>query len=225
MEIAGKLLNRRGAVVTIELDDLEKLNELEKFGSSVVSLIFCDSRSVTVKQRNFAFAIMNDIAKADIGGQWAGNEDATYEHFKFLYRCLFDDEQLSLSARSGNRESANRFIDLLLRFCLANNVSLSRKPLSELDSDFVEAFEYSCLISKKCVICGLRADLHHLTGSKVGMGNNRNHINHLGRRVMALCRKHHDQFHHEEEQFMADNHLSGVLVDEKIARIYKLHTG
>ena len=167
---------------------------------------------------------MADIAKSDIGGYWAGDNKAVENYFKAKY-CLDNDlDYISLSTRLGNRTDANEFISMLLDFSLAHNVALSRMPINELEGDFGRRFEYSCLINKKCVICGLKPDLHHLTGSKVGMGNNRNHINNMGRMVIALCRTHHDIFHHNEKEMMSKYHLTGIPVDEKIAKLYHLNT-
>lgn len=69
MEIAGKLLSRRGSVVTIELNDPESLYQLDKVQDSAITLNIQDGRSVSPKQRNFAYALIGDIAKAEIGGK------------------------------------------------------------------------------------------------------------------------------------------------------------
>ncbi|GAP05106.1 putative HNHc nuclease [Fructobacillus tropaeoli] len=223
MEITGKLLSRRGNVVTIELAEPEKLVELDKFGSSVVSLLFTDGRSVSPKQRKFARAIMRDIANAAIGGSDADYEQRIYDRFKSDMSTYYGIEDFSMSDSKGNMSDTNVLINMLLEFCLMHNVPLSRRPLDHLDDPAIARYEYACLINKRCVICGIKADHHHITGSKVGMGNDRTKINHRGRRLIALCRQHHDLFHHEEKERMAEYHLQGVPVDEKIAQIYHLN--
>lgn len=223
MEITGNIISRQGSVVTINVRDTDRLAELDKNSSGVVSLLFDDERSVSVKQRNFAFGIIRDIANASIGGSDADYEQKIYDHFKSDMAKFYGVENFSLSHGKGNMSDANLLISLLLEFCLYHNVPLSYRPLDVLADPYIKKFEYRCLLKKMCVICGHKADHHHITGSKVGMGNDRTKINHKGRRLIALCREHHDLFHHEEKERMAKYHLQGVPVDEKIAQIYNLN--
>lgn len=221
MEISGRVRELQGQKILIALDERAE-NKGVSYGDKV-SLLITDSRKVTTKQRNFAYALMNDIAQADKGGQWAGMPEQVYSYFKLLFAYYYDDANFSLSTKAGNRDDANKFIDMLLKFCITQNIAISKEPLKHLESDFIYKFEYLCLLEKKCVICGKKSDLHHLTGSKVGIGNNRNKVNHLGRLVMALCRAHHDQWHHNEGELMSEYHLNGVKVDERLAKLYHLH--
>jgi hypothetical protein len=78
MEVAGKLLSKRGNLVTIELAD-----EVDtQFYTDSVGVVLRDERSITAQQRKFAYAIMADIAKSDIGGFWAGDNKAVENYFK-----------------------------------------------------------------------------------------------------------------------------------------------
>lgn len=223
MELPGKLLSRRGSVVTLELESPGKLYELDKVQDSVITLSVHDGRSMSPRQRNFAYALMADIANAEIGGRWAGNQELVKQAFKTYLEYYTGIENFSLADGRGSVSEANEFINLLLEFCLKHNVALSRRPLDQLDNPAIARYEYACLMNKRCVICGLKADHHHITGGKVGIGNDRTKINHRGRRLIALCREHHDLFHHEEKERMAEYHLQGVPVDEKIAQIYHLN--
>lgn len=223
MEFAGKLLSRRGSVVTIELESPEKLYELDKVQDSVITLCVQDGRSVSPKQRKFAWSIIQDIATASIGGSEADFEQRIYSYFKSEMAKYYGIEDFSMSDATGNMSDTNLLINMLLEFCLQHNIALRYRPLDHLDDPAIARYEYACLMNKRCVICGLKADHHHITGSKVGMGNDRTKINHRGRRLIALCRQHHDLFHHEEKERMAEYHLQGVPVDEKIAKIYNLN--
>lgn len=223
MEFAGKLLSRRGSVVTIELESPEKLYELDKVQDSVITLCVQDGRSVSPKQRKFAWSIIQDIATASIGGSEADFEQRIYGYFKSEMAKYYGIEDFSMSDATGNMSDTNLLINMLLEFCLQHNIALRYRPLDHLDDPAIARYEYACLMNKRCVICGLKADHHHITGSKVGMGNDRTKINHRGRRLIALCRQHHDLFHHEEKERMAEYHLQGVPVDEKIAKIYNLN--
>ncbi|QHJ83655.1 MAG: hypothetical protein [Caudoviricetes sp.] len=223
MEFAGKLLSRRGNVVTIELDSPESLYQLDKVQDSVITLGIHDGRSVSPRQRKFAWSIMQDIATAAIGGSEADFEQRIYGYFKSEMAKYYGIENFSMSDATGNMSDTNLLINMLLEFCLQHNIALRYRPLDHLDDPAIARYEYACLMNKRCVICGLKADHHHITGSKVGMGNDRTKINHRGRRLIALCRQHHDLFHYEEKERMAEYHLQGVPVDEKIAQIYHLN--
>ena len=71
-------------------------------------------------------------------------------------------------------------------------------------------------------VCGKRADLHHIDA--VGMGNDRNEVQHLGREVMSLCRVHHTLYHSiGKSEFMTRFHLEGgVIADKTVLKIYGL---
>ena len=96
-----------------------------------------------------------------------------------------------------------------------------KRPLLELVDDIAH-YTYMCLIHKKCVICGKKADLHHI--DTIGMGNNRNEVEHLGREVMSLCREHHTEMHTIGiKDFNDKYHLDGgVVADKTILKIYGL---
>ena len=81
---------------------------------------------------------------------------------------------------------------------------------------------YMCLVHKKCAVCGKRADLHHIDA--IGMGNDRNEVQHLGREVLSLCREHHTEIHAiGKAEFMAKYHLNGgITADRTILKIYGL---
>ncbi|CAH1857529.1 putative HNHc nuclease [Convivina intestini] len=227
MELTGKVLSRRGSVLTIELNDDSELYKLDKYDpqhTHQVGIYIDDKRHVSSQQRNFAWAIIGDIAKSEIGGYWASYPNLIYDNFKAMYARYYGVEDFSLSDRKGVKSQTNEFISMLLQFCLDHNVGLSFLPIQELAPEEVSKWEYACLMNKSCVICGKKADLHHLEGSRIGQGNNRNKVNHMGRRVEALCRVHHNQWHHDEANLMAKYHLSGIRVNAEIAQLYRLNT-
>lgn len=224
MEVAGKLLSKRGNVVTIELSEPEKLVELDKFGSSVVSLLFTDGRSVSPKQRNFAYALIGDIAKAEIGGKYAGEPELIKRAFYFAMDKFYGVENFSLSKSKGNMSDANSFIDMLLDFCFKHDVTLSYRPLEWLDDPYIAKFEYACMMKKMCVICGKPAELAHI--DTVGFTNSRKQMDHVGLRAMALCREHHTQQHNwGDQKFLGNYHLQGIRITENIEKLYPSSTG
>ena len=142
-----------------------------------------------------------------------------YEYYNSL-----DFGEFSLSAAKGTKTDTNQFINMLLDYAAVHDISLSVKPLNELEPQEIARWEYRCLMENMCVVCGKKpSDLHHLEGSRVGIGNNRNKINHIGRKAVQLCREHHQMFHTDESKFMNKYHLNGIKIDEKIALVHGLN--
>ena len=107
------------------------------------------------------------------------------------------------------------FIEFLINFCLENSVPTSR-PLHEYADD-IEKYVYASLLHKRCIICGRKADLHHV--DQVGMGYNRNTKPQIGALVMPLCREHHGECHNiGQKAFNEKYHLQGIPADEKICK-------
>jgi hypothetical protein len=78
------------------------------------------------------------------------------------------------------------------------------------------------LVNKKCCVCGLKADLHHV--DHVGTGRDRDEIIHEGMKVLPLCREHHREAHtNGQKTFEEKWHITdGIEADKTICRIYKL---
>ncbi|WP_338379982.1 putative HNHc nuclease [Fructobacillus cardui] len=171
-------------MVTIELDSPESLYQLDKAQDSVITLGVQDGRSVSPKQRKFAYALIGDISKAEIGGKWAGEPELIKRAFYFAMDMFYGVENFSLSKSKGNMSDANVFIDMLLDFCFKHNVPLSYRPLEWLDDPYIAKFEYACMMKKMCVICGKPAELAHIDNVK--FTNSRKSMNHVGLRAMAF---------------------------------------
>lgn len=67
----------------------------------------------------------------------------------------------------------------------------------------------------------LRPEIHHV--DRIGMGRNRNKINHLGLRAIALCRKHHDETEIRERELFEENHIYGIKLDKYLCKVLKLN--
>ena len=77
-------------------------------------------------------------------------------------------------------------------------------------------------MNKVCAVCNEPAELHHV--ERVGMGRNRNTINHLNMLVMALCGYHHRIECHNmpQEEFNKKYHLVPIKLTEEIGKKYHL---
>lgn len=231
-ELFGQVnkLDPNKGLVTLRMSD-DDLRTLQKYHvtnqQQVLSVIASDDNEPTPKQRRFAFALLNDIWLSQVGGAWLETVESTRRHFYGTYEYYHGLHfgEFSLSAVKGNKSDTNEFINMLLDYAVLHNISLSVKPLNELEPQEIAHWEYQCLMNKCCVICGKRpSDLHHLDGSRVGMGSDRRDVNHLGRKAVQLCREHHQMFHTDESKFMKQFHINGIVMNDEIAEVHRLNT-
>ena len=215
-------------LITLQLstDDIHTLEKYHASGQQqVVSLIASDENGVSAQQRKFAFALLHDIWWSQVGGYWIETPETVKQHFYAMYEYYnsLDFGEFSLSAAKGTETDTNQFINMLLDYAAIHDISLSVKPLNELEPQEIARWEYRCLMEKMCVVCGKKpSDLHHL--DTVGSGVNRQHTNHLGHRAVQLCREHHNLAHSLGiETFMQRFKINGIKIDEKIALAHGLN--
>lgn len=178
---------------------------------------YIDSRALSGKQRRMCYSLINAIA------EWSGS---TTEEIKEAFKLEFWAEKIDtladkiFSLANAPMSLVAAFQKFLIGFILSNDVPLKFSLLEYVDD--VKDYVYQCLIHKKCAICGKRADLHHIDA--VGMGNDRNEVQHLGREVMSLCRVHHGEIHKlGKSEFLSRYHLNGgIEADKTILKIYGL---
>lgn len=215
-------------LITLQLstDDIHTLEKYHASGQQqVVSLIASDENGVSAQQRKFAFALLHDIWLSQKGGYWVQEVETLRRHFYAAYEYYngLDFGDFSLSNGKGTKTDTNQFINMLLDYAAIHDISLSVKPLNELEPQEISKWEYRCLMEKMCVVCGKKpSDLHHL--DTVGSGMNRQHTNHLGHRAVQLCREHHNLAHSLGiETFMQRFKINGIKIDKKIATAHRLN--
>jgi hypothetical protein len=183
-----------------------------------VRVLWPDKDEITPEQRRKIFAINGEIAI------WSGH-DPEYQRknltFDFLRTNLERLQMTSLSlATSGNcdKGTASLFIDFLVEFCMEHNVPT--KGLMEYAED-IEKYTYSAMLHKRCLICGGKAEIHHVDA--IGMGYNRREKPQIGNRVMPLCRNHHMEWHNIGGTAFEDKyHVVPVKLDQRLADKYNL---
>lgn len=214
--IKGKIKEIRedGMAVIIAPIDIYKATHQ---GLSECYIDYIDGRSLSDAQRRMCYALLHAIA------DWSGSStEDVKEAFKIEFWAdkvdTLADKIFSLANAPMSLVAA--FQKFLIRFILENDVPLKFSLLDFVDD--TRDYVYQCLIHKKCCICGKRADLHHIDA--IGMGNNRNEVQHLGREVMSLCRTHHTEYHSiGKSDFMERYHLDGgIEADKTVLRIYGL---
>lgn len=184
-----------------------------------VTVLWHDSRTISSEQRRKAYALVGEITA------WAGymsrERETVNQHLKqrFLMAQVEEYQRQMFSLSDCDMTQARNYITFLIDFCLAEDVP-TRVPLMDLADD-LERYTYSCLIHKKCVICGKPADLHHV--DQIGMGYNRKEKPQIGALAMPLCREHHGEYHQKGRRVFGElYHVVPVPIDRKIAKIYEL---
>lgn len=201
------------AVIEVPVDIGQVLHKQVK--ECFVELI--DSRRLSDKQRRMCYALINAIA------EWSGS---TTEDVKQAFKMEFWADKVDtlaekiFSLSDAPMSLVAEFQKFLIRFILENDVPLKFSLLDYADD--INDYVYQCLIHKKCAVCGRRAELHHIDA--VGMGNDRENINHLGREAISLCREHHSEMHTiGKALFFEKYHFDkGVQIDKTICKIYNL---
>ncbi|WP_436860421.1 putative HNHc nuclease [Staphylococcus caeli] len=163
-----------------------------------------DPYRITGKQRRKIFAMVRDIY------EYYG-QPMDYLRYMFQKQLEFLNGYEPISLSNCKRRQASELIQLILDFIFDNNIPMRIATSTLMTND--KYFLYKSTINRKCVICGApNSDLAHFQA--VGRGRNRNKINHYGNKVLALCRKHHNQQHDMGmSSFNKLHHLENAWVD------------
>ena len=174
-----------------------------------------DPRAVSPKQRALFFALLNDIYN------WSGQpQEFLKEWFYARYTVRTNGKVISLADNGGCSKSdasvlINDVVDLIFEFDVPVKTGYELLPRDE------NQFQYECIKHRKCLICGQHADINHV--DTVGMGRNRNTIDHTQNRLCALCRRHHQEWHQIGNQLFCQKYNLtnlGIKVDaETLKRI------
>ena len=188
-------------VLTVDDDITNKINK--NFG---VELILKDKRFIRSEQRKKIYATIRDISA------YTGNsEHYLKEYFKVKY-CFIEGEKY-FSLANCSVTTARKFINYLMEFVISEGIPLSNAGIERTDD--IESYLYYCIKHRKCVITGLPgADIHHVDGSRIGMGGDRRKVNNANRYLIALSRKWHTYVHAEGEKDLFDKYkIHGIKVD------------
>lgn len=216
--ITGEIVNydeRRGVLtICAPYSDYPTLAKRE-YKRVKVQLI--DGRPLSSKQRRSCYAMITEIADY-MGEEKAEAKDFLKQRFMAAELEELGDAIFSLSDAPMSLVAA--FQRFLARFIVRHDIP-TKKPMLDYVDDIGD-YIYSCLINKKCAICGKHADLHHV--ERVGMGRNREDIIHEGMECLPLCREHHTEAHTMPDgEFFEKYHLDGgINLDKTLCRIYGL---
>lgn len=200
--------------IVAKYDDWHTLTKRE-YKDCLVQMI--DSRALSDKQRKTCYALLREIA--DFSGMEISSTKE-YMKLKFLADDLQETADKIFSLSNAPMSLVCAFQRFLVKFILDWDIPC-RFPLLNFVDDVAD-YVYSCLLNKKCCVCGKHADLHHT--EHVGMGRDRREIIHEGMTAQPLCREHHTEAHTiGQKTFDEKYHLGGgIVLDKTLCRIYGL---
>ena len=202
--------NDHWVIVPDKEPNLEHIATLNGGAVDDVPVVFemVDRRKARPKQRALFFALLGDIHN------WSGEPtDWLKEYFYTRYVIKTAGKEISLADNTKNTVSdATKLIDDVVNFIFEFGVPVKEGyALLPRNENY---FQYECIKYRQCLVCGKHADIHHLemnNGNAVGMGMDRTKIDHSKRRLVALCRKHHQEIHAiGTNSFCKRHHLTGV---------------
>lgn len=213
----SKLFKRNGMLVVEDLKlplaaqiDLNEGHKLE------VKVILQDLRKITEQQRKFIFALIGEIS------HYTGEHKEELRTRLSMANAIYREVEVE-SLSDASVSYSNDLIEFIILHMIDHEIPFSNKPLLEYDYSFNTKQVYAMALKRICVVCGRRADLHHL--DKIGMGNNRNKIDHVGLRVLPLCREHHNEIHMTgDDKFINKYILTPIVVDKKLDYFIKKGT-
>ncbi len=206
MDLWGHITAVKGNQIVVSLESQEELASLSLFTTEEQPQVVVnvqDERHLSVLQRKKAYAIIGEIAS------WSGYlPEEQKEWMKYLFTAETGTPHFSFA--NTDMTTARQFITFLLEYALKNHVPMTHSGLTYQDD--LDAYMYQSLKYRSCVICGKHADVHHL--DTVGMGNDRNLVDHRQKHLIALCREHHQLAHKMGwPTFSATYHVKGINLD------------
>lgn len=172
-----------------------------------------DGRRISADQRKKIYATLRDIS--NFTGHMP-DEIKALSKYDFIAQTGHDYFSLS----DCDMTTANDFLNYLIDFCLDHDIPTLDSLLDRAPD--ISRYLYSCLVRKKCAICGGNAELHHAE-TRVGMGRNRKEIIHLGMYAQPLCRIHHTECHNAGQKTFNEKHkIYGIKLDSELCRVWKL---
>ena len=201
MEFEGKLIKRKGEKGYIEIEGVNWY-EVNKKASGAIVVDIEEKDHISNEQRRLLYALWRDYEI------YTGTPlDAVEAWFKYQYMLERNLDHLpSLSRGAMTKDMATDFITYTLEYYLNNGIPFAQQNWYK--GAHIDRVCYAMLMNRICFACGKeKSDVHHLNGSTIGMGGNRNKVNHVGRLVVCLCRKHHGAMHQVGEKEYMDKHV------------------
>lgn len=149
-----------------------------------------DDRLITAAQRGLLYTLFSDIAVKQTGDWSKRSIETVKEDLKAKF-CL-DQCKEYFSLSDVKLTTASEFIDYVLEFTFREGIPLKFKSF-EVAKEW-RNWSYLCFRYRECTICRKKyAEVHHI--QTVGMGRNRNKVDHSKMELIMLCNGHHKLAH------------------------------
>lgn len=187
----AEIIKRDGNELTIKLYDELTDEEADRYKIdnrlfAVVELF--DPDSITNEQRKHIYALLGDFEAYT--GYTLESAESLFK-VKFMHHEMLD-ELPSLGTNNMTKTVASKFIEYIIIWYIQNDIPF-RKDQFYLPTESSK-YIYWATITRHCVICGKKhAQIAHYEA--VGMGRNRNKIDHTKHHLLALCFEHHEIQH------------------------------
>ncbi|PWL41369.1 MAG: hypothetical protein DBY45_10165 [Clostridiales bacterium] len=212
MITTAKILSYDGRKLVLEPETSIERDLLKK-QIGLVELRLSDGREISNEQRKKIFAIIRDISL------WSGHDpEYLRQYLTWDYRSRNSIDVFSLS--NVDMTTAKEFINYLIDFCFYHSIPTKDTLLNQTDD--IGKYLYLCLEHRKCAICNQPAEVHHV--NRIGMGRDREKIVHIGLKAAALCGKHHDAAHRNEQALFTEYCIYGITLDEYLCKRLTLNT-
>ena len=217
-EIQAAIEKPEGTYLKVFVPNEGIVNNITKYkvGNIINSEIRIDDRrTITNQQRAKIFATIKDISV------YTGDHPEDLRAFLLYDYCIATGE-IPFSLSNCSISQAKEFITFIIDFILKHNIPLSDAALNRTDD--IDKYLYMCIKYRKCSITGqANADIHHCTGSRIGMGGDRRQASNKGRELIALSREWHNRVHQEGEKTIFDLYkIYGITVSEDTLKELKL---
>lgn len=186
--VYGQLLSaaasERGTNLLIHADEeITALLEHRRVGR--VQVGFDDGRHISPSQRRKIYATLRDIS------EHTGYDPESAKQIMKLEHMARAGMEAPFSLSDCSMTTAREFINTLMDYSLREGIILTETGLQRTDD--IDSYLLQCIRYRRCCICGQAADIHHQDA--IGMGNDRRRTDDSGKRIIALCRKHHQAAH------------------------------
>ena len=119
-----------------------------------VEIILPDGRRISPEQRRHCYILISEIAEFIEGYRTAETIEDTKQMLKleFMVRRMEDIERRMFSLSDTSMTVAREFITFLIDFIIRHDIPTKVSLLEHCED--VSRYVYSCMVNKKCCICG-----------------------------------------------------------------------
>ena len=154
-----------------------------------------DGRHITAAQRKKIYATVRDIS------EYTGYlPEEQKEWLKYLHIERTGCQYFSLSTCSIT--TAREYINTILDYALEAGIPLTDLAINRTDD--IGRYLYSCIMRRRCCVCGQPGEIHHVDA--IGMGRDRRQVDDSDSRKICLCRVHHTEAHNTGMPIFENRH-------------------